>query len=69
MTGDDMFIKEKCMNYSINHSGFNEMVLETNDDYEPYGYAQPQRLQTHSYASSFADAAYQPDYSLYEDYD
>jgi hypothetical protein len=27
------------MNQSINYSGFSDMLLDSSDDYEPYGYA------------------------------
>lgn len=35
------------MSNSFNRSGFEESVLYSNDDYEPYGYASPQVASTY----------------------
>ncbi len=47
------------MNNAINYSGFLEMCLDSNDDFEPYGCAvAPQRASEHAELAQPAQASY-----------
>jgi len=52
------------MNNSINYSGFTDMFIESNEDFEPYGYSETndslerEYNNVQSYKAGFNDRAY-----------